>query len=226
MTSSSNIKTNSNNKSVTSNNEIGVSNNKKPAKPTKRRVYTDQDKEHAIATYLTCGNLSKTSKLTGVPVSTLRGWLAEIPSAKVQEAREDARAKFVHAAWDAVMDGLATARQRMRFVVEDADKIDRVFQAVCQAKLLERDRAQILKSLTSLSNIGLGEIATFNGVHIDKIRLLLDQPTSIDEQRGQVTQRYEYDITQKIVNDPESRETARDLFRRAINEDLAGGRQE
>jgi len=40
------------------------------------------------------------------------------------------------------------------------------------------------------------------------------------EVQGQVTQRHEYDIVQRIVTDPESRDIARDLFRRAISADL------
>lgn len=82
--------------------------NNKPTKHTKtkrskRRSWTDTEKEHAIAVYTTNGNLSKTSRETGVPISTLRGWLAEVPPAKVQEAREDAQASFVKEAWKAVI---------------------------------------------------------------------------------------------------------------------------
>lgn len=37
------------------------------------------------------------------------------------------------------------------------------------------------------------------------------------EVRGQVTERYEYDVTHRILTDPEARETARELFRKSIN---------
>ena len=59
----------------------------------KRRPWTDGDKERALAIYATCGSLSRTSRETGVPISTLRGWLAEQPPEKVKEAREDARVR-------------------------------------------------------------------------------------------------------------------------------------
>lgn len=68
----------------------------------KKRPWTDADKERAIAVYITTGNLSQTSRETGVPISTLRGWLAEQPPEKVQEARAEAQAEFVRKAWDAV----------------------------------------------------------------------------------------------------------------------------
>lgn len=43
---------------------------------------------------------------------------------------------------------------------------------------------------------------------------------------GKVTERHEYDITQRIVEDPESRELARQLFRRTVAEDMGDGRKE
>lgn len=168
--------------------------NNKPTKPakskrSKRRSYTDQEKEHAIAVYTTNGNLSKTSRETGVPISTLRGWLAEVPPAKVQEAREEAQAEFVRKAWDAVT-----------------------------AHVLH------LQDKGVIAETSARDSATIVGILIDKIQLVTGRPTSINEQQGQVTTRYEYDIVQRIVTDPESRDIARDLFRRAISTDLGGGR--
>ena len=155
----------------------------------KKRPWTDADKERAIAVYITTGNLSQTSRETGVPISTLRGWLAEQPPEKVQEARAEAQAEFVRKAWDAV-----TAH-----VLHLQDK-------VVIAETSARDSATIV------------------GILIDKIQLVTGRPTSINEQQGQVTTRHEYDIVQRIVTDPESRDIARDLFRRAIGADLEGGR--
>ncbi len=168
--------------------------NNKPTKHTKtkqtrrkRRTYTDQEKEHAIAVYTTCGNLSRTYRETGVPISTLRGWLAEQPPEKVKEAREEAQAIFVRKAWDAV--------------------------AAHVEHLTEKNVIAITSARDS---------ATIAGILIDKIQLVTGQPTGINRVDGQVTQRYEYDITQRIVNDPESREAARNLFRRASSLDLGG----
>lgn len=171
----------------------------KAAKPkattsTKRRPWTDADKEHAIAVYVTTGNLSKTSRQTGVPISTLRGWLAEQPPEKVKEAREDAQAEFVKKAWDAVSAHVEH--------LQDKD---------------------VVKATSARDS------ATIAGILIDKIQLVTGQPTSNVKQQvdGQVTQRYEYDIVQHIVTDPESRDTARDLFRRglsSVGQDLGGGR--
>lgn len=135
----------------------------KPTKRSKRRTYTDLEKEHAIAVYTTCGNLSKTFRETGVPISTLRGWLAEVPPEKVKEAREDAQAEFVRKAWDAV--------------------------AAHVEHLTEKGVIAITSARDS---------ATIAGILIDKIQLVTGQATAIQEQRGQVTNRHEYDITHKV----------------------------
>jgi len=52
-------------------------------------------------------------------------------------------------------------------------------------------------------------------------RLSRGEPTEIGKQemQGQVTQRYEYDITQKIITDPEAAELANQLLQRAANSD-------
>ena len=56
-------------------------------------------------------------------------------------------------------------------------------------------------------------IAKTNGAFLERV-----------EHQGQVTQRY--DITQRIIEDPETRELARSLFRRAANPNLGGRREE
>ena len=58
---------------------------------------------------------------------------------------------------------------------------------------------------------------------VEKYQLLTGKPTNRQVLEGQVTQRYEYDITQRIVSDPETRELARNLYRRALNTDLGRG---
>lgn len=152
----------------------------------KKRPWTDADKERAIAVYVTTGNLSRTSRETGVPISTLRGWLAEQPPEKVKEAREEAQAEFVRRAWKGVIAHIEHLTERSAIAATSA-----------------RDSATIV------------------GILIDKIQLVTGQPTSNVKQQvdGQVTQRYEYDITQRIISDPEAVQLAEQLLRRAAYSD-------
>lgn len=190
----------------------------------KKRPWTDADKERAIAVYMSGKNLSQTSRETGVPISTLRGWLAEESPEEIAKARLDAKTRFINEAWNAIMKGLTVGNTVMSFLLENGDKIDKAYQAVCDVDLPERDKVQILKVLANVTNISLKDIAIYVGTLYDKIALATGKPTAINEQQGQVTTRHEYDIVQRIVTDPESRDIARDLFRRAIGADLEGGR--
>lgn len=179
--------------------------NNKPTKHTKtkqtrrkRRTYTDQEKEHAIAVYTTCGNLSRTYRETGVPISTLRGWLAEQPAEEIQQARLDAKGRFVEAAWETIAKGLQTGNTLMSFALENKGRIDEAVKAVLSGNIDEKDKTALIKALVSLSNFNLRDISTYIGTIYDKIALATGEPTSIAEQQGQVTQRHEYDITHKI----------------------------
>ena len=60
---------------------------------------------------------------------------------------------------------------------------------------------------------------TVIGTLYDKIALASGDVTSRGEVKGQVTQRYEYDITQRIVSDPETAKLADQLLQRTANSD-------
>ena len=51
-------------------------------------------------------------------------------------------------------------------------------------------------------------------------RLALGEATHSMELQGRVARKYEIEIVERIVSDPEAREVARELFRRAVNCDL------
>lgn len=57
------------------------------------------------------------------------------------------------------------------------------------------------------------------GTLYDKIALASGDVTTRGEVKGQVTQRYEYDITQRIISDPETAKLADQLLQRAANSD-------
>jgi len=60
---------------------------------------------------------------------------------------------------------------------------------------------------------------TVIGTLYDKIALASGDVTTRGEVKGQVTQRYEYDITQRIVSDPETAKLADQLLQRTANSD-------
>lgn len=82
-------------------------------------------------------------------------------------------------------------------------KIAQRLQEIDPAELSPADMARWLDVATKLERLSRGE------------------PTEIGKQevQGQVTKRYEYDITQKIISDPEAVQLAEQLLRRAAYSD-------
>ncbi len=82
-------------------------------------------------------------------------------------------------------------------------------------KFTDRETAEVWKALIEEATEG----------NIKAIKLFFEmkgkyrQKHEVDHS-GQVTQKYEYEITQRILQDPEQRETARELFRRAVNSNM------
>jgi len=105
---------------------------------------------------------------------------------------------------------LEMAERHAKLAMAFQQRVAQRLQQIDPAELSPSDMAKWLDIATKLERLSRGE------------------PTEIGKQevQGQVTQRYEYDITQRIVSDPEARALARNLFRRAVNPDLGRGRAE
>ena len=191
------------------------------------KQHSEETKELARARVAAGESLSRVARELGIAKSTLHSWLTQADRDGHQEAREDQKQRFIRQAWESVFKAVTCGDKRMSFLIENADKIDDAIEAVAKAEdLTGKQRAEILKILGSLASIPLKDLAIYIGTIYDKIALASGDVTQRSEQRGEVTQRYEYDITQRIVNDPEARALARNLFRRAVNPDLGRGRAE
>ena len=55
-----------------------------PLKKSRRR-YSEREKAAALALFDACGNLSEASRATGIPTSTIFGWLSEKPSIEASD---------------------------------------------------------------------------------------------------------------------------------------------
>ncbi len=171
----------------------------KPATKPKKRPWTEADKERAIAVYVTTGNLSRTSRQTGVPISTLRGWLAEQPPEEVKQARLDAKKQFIEAAWETVLKGLRVGDTVMSFALENKGRIDEAVKAVLESDLDPLDKPDLIATLAKLTKFSLKDLAIYIGTVYDKIALASGKPTGINRLEGQVTETHEYKVTQEIV---------------------------
>ena len=133
---------------------------------------------------------------------------------------------FVQKSWETLFKAQEFAGQKIAVATVAAEKFEPLLKELIQ--LLKEQELQayhvkeILVLFGTLMDIPLNHVSTYVGTIYDKMALAVGEPTSHQKQevRGQVTQRYEYEITERIINDPEARATARDLFRRAVGGDL------
>jgi transposase-like protein len=193
-------------------------------------AWSEEDKAKALAIASTAGP-AEASRATGVPAGTIRSWVHRERHGP-RRKKEDARAvgkprtnKKLKAAADECMD---IAKVQAADVV--ADRIAEVAEGILSA--IELSLTKITDTIMlgpvdgEYNSAWLRALVGVMAQGVEKHQLLLGQPTSRQALEGQVTNRHEYDITQRIIEDPGSRELARDLFRRAINPGLGSGREE
>jgi transposase-like protein len=203
-------------------------------KSKNRKQHTDETKELARARVAAGESLSKVARDMGIAKSTLHSWLTQADRDGYQEARESRKQKFINKAWESIENALIFGNQKIKVATiaqeNFNDTIERFIELLEEAQQRKEISAleisNVVTALASLMKIPLKDVSTYIGTLYDKIALASGDVTTRGEVKGQVTQRYEYDITQRIVNDPEARALARNLFRRAVNPDLGRGRAE
>lgn len=115
------------------------------------------------------------------------------------------------AAWDTELDRKAReAQEKAR--VEMAERHAKIAMAF-QVKVMERIRS------LSPDDLSPADLARWIDVAIKVERLARGEPTENTRQevQGQLVHRHEHDLAQRILDDPEAREIARELFRRAVD---------
>lgn len=199
------------------------------AKHQNGKVKWSKEQKFKALAIAEAATIAEASIQTGIPEGTIKRWRSEQrtelngrtepnpnpngPSKKIQQiaqqAAEEAKAE--------VREYVADKAKRV------ADDILRIVQlALAESEEViragpgnEESKAAWLRALVGVMAQG-----------VEKHQLLLGRPTNRQALEGQVTQRYEYDITQRIIEDPEARDLARNLFRRAVNPNLGGRREE
>lgn len=173
--------------------------------------WTAEQKQRALAmAEATC--IREASQQTGVPEGSIKRWRSEAnrtepgepsgPSKKIQAIAKEATEEVKAEVREYVADRAKLVADNIMTMVENA--ITEAEHTLKTGPNIDEPRAGWLRAV-----IG----AIIKGV--EKHQLLTGKPTGRVE--GQVTQKYVYDITQRIIDDPVNRESARDLFRRAFS---------
>jgi|GEM_PF-6726605 len=124
-------------------------------------------------------------------------------------ARDMGVAKSTLHSWlsQADRDGHQEAREQRkeRFIHKAWDAIEKYLEHLVSKEVIKTAAAQ--------------NCTTVIGTLYDKIALASGDVTAREEVKGQVTNRHEYDITQRIISDPETAKLADQLLKRTANSD-------
>ncbi len=197
-----------------------------------RKQHTDETKELARARVAAGESLSRVARELGIAKSTLHTWLTQADRDGHQESREKRKEQFIDKAWESIENALIFGNQKIKVATASQenfnDTIERFIELLEEARHSKEINAleisNVVTALASLMKIPLKDVSTYIGTLYDKIALASGEPTSVNKQTGQVTQRYEYDITQRIVSDPETARLADQLLQRAANSDAGMAR--
>lgn len=166
-------------------------------------------------------SLTEAAKATGIPRGTIGRWMAEMKRNNETETSETKRTpqKIKEIAEQATEEAKDEVRE---YVVDKAKKVADDILGMVKTALAEAEAVIVKGPNVDEPKAGwlravIGAIAQ----GVEKHQLLTGKPTNRQALEGQVTQRYEYDITQKIITDPETAELADKLLQRTANVDTS-----
>lgn len=182
--------------------------------PVARSKWSEEEKLRAVALAQQT-SVREAVKATGIPLATIGRWLSERNKAsgteqpernrtpkKLEALAEQATQAAVAEVKDYIVDRLKALADELYALAENGVRETRQFMASPKAK--DRDSAAWLRAVVGAMHYGILDA-----------QLLSGKPTA----RPEVTSRYEYDITQRIIADPEALDLAETLLRRAAGRD-------
>jgi len=178
-----------------------------------RSKWSDEEKQKAIALAQQT-SVREAAKATGIPRATIGRWLAEQNGTghlgrdgtpkKLEAMAEQAAKAAVAEVKNYIVDRLKSLADELYGLAEDGVKETRSFMANTQKK--DRDTAAWLRAVVGAMHYG-----------IQDAQLLSGKPTA----RPEAVNKHEYDITQRIIADPQALDLAEALLRRAAGRDAS-----
>jgi len=177
-----------------------------------RRRYTEEDRVKALALRQTM-SVREAANALGIPFGTVASWCAKQseqtnkqtankrPSKKLKAVSEQVVTRAVEKASNALADEAKAVASRLLALSSQA--IEVAAQLMEEGPKEKEPRGLFLRSV-------VGVLAQ----SVEKHQLLTGKPTAHQQQSGEVTTRHEYDIRQEIINNPDARATANQLFER------------
>jgi hypothetical protein len=197
------------------------------AKHQNGKVKWSKEQKFKALAIAEAATIAEASIQTGIPEGTIKRWRSEQRTAlngRTEPNPNGPSKKIQQIAQQAAEEAKAEVRE---YVADKAKRVADDILRIVQLALAESE--EVIRAGPGNEESKAAWLRALVGVMaqgVEKHQLLLGRPTNRQALEGQVTQRYEYDITQRIIEDPEARDLARNLFRRAVNPNLGGRREE
>jgi len=175
--------------------------------------WSEEIKQKALA-LAEATSIGAAAKETGIPKTTIWRWIQKRNGNKQTERNETPK-KIKQIAEEATQEAKEEVR---RYIADKAKRVADNILSMVSSAVTEAELVIKLGPKNDEPNAGwlralIGAIAQ----GVEKYQLLTGKPTSHQQQSGQVVSRHEYDITQRIISDPETAELADKLLRRAAD---------
>lgn len=108
----------------------------------KKRAYTDETREKALAVLAVEGNLSKVSRKLGIPKGTLHAWKQAMGGDQFAEQRADRRARLIDAIWDAATEVVDEIRKKVKDETDLHKVVGAFAQLAAKGALLSQERKE------------------------------------------------------------------------------------
>lgn len=196
-----------------------------------RKTYSPEQIAEAVARIQAGESAAVVAAELGAPKATVRSWVFRAKGGKDPDrvATQDV-ATAASVATETLQQRLS---ERMEGVAERVAALVEERQKALAKKLLDVAEEAIKEVRASMGKVqgkpgdshdrdGAAWLRSLVGVMaqaVEKAQLLSGKPTGRLGVEGKVTSRYEYDLTQRIISDPEATELAEQLLRRAAGRD-------
>lgn len=142
---------------------------------------TDELKEKIKAHLASGGNIRETAREFGVSPSTVKKIKEEEPD-EFERLRTEKREEMIDVIYEDMKDALALGRQKIKLAKAASENferlVDKLTDALRDANANPNDVMTVLREVSAVMNIPLGQISTYFGTLYDKRALMKGDSTS------------------------------------------------
>lgn len=146
----------------------------------KRRAYTMEEKEKAMALYAANGNLSETARIIGIPKTTIKSWTDKPENnERFEQMRTEKKEQFINQAWEIIDKGLLLTKNRLSRAIEHESELDEIIGIIAKdGELSGQAKTALINKIRALEIQNVRELSTLVGTLYDKQALASGDSTA------------------------------------------------